>query len=464
MPFEKIRKLLGKERILSWNHTLHPGIVWRFPDENSSNLPERDTNKFDAFQVKIGERAVSLINNEFYEDTPPGMYWIKGEQKKGIEVIFVDQGQIRERWGIPGTILSKDDQSIGAHGFYIFRIADPKNFVLSIVSSHRAYNSEQVNEFIKGYVADLLREHMTNYTVLDGQIMRQREEYTRAVRAKCQELFSRWGLELINMEVEPHISEELVTIIKQRQQAASHKVATDAEKQILAANFDVEKQKLEIESNKELLKRQVDLNTKQSEQLLAGMNVEISKLKAELLRTDTDAKASEQERLAQAKSLETELTKRSEKAGDLLVATTNAELEIKKLESQSKADVSLKELEAWQKVEEARANAQQKLSEQQNQLQTLKEITEIQARMAQAIAMGGPEGQALQQNLEAKFAELITKLGIDYADLQRAKSSGKGKTTEIKIEQINHETKQCVNCKKTIGKNAKFCDECGTKQ
>ena len=96
MPFERLRKVLDRERILSWDRSAHPGIIWRFPDRSSSNEKERSPNKIDAFQVKIGESVVALMNNEYYDDVRHGTYWLKGEQKKGLEIIYVNQGQLRE--------------------------------------------------------------------------------------------------------------------------------------------------------------------------------------------------------------------------------------------------------------------------------------------------------------------------------------------------------------------------------
>ena len=299
MPFERIRKFLGKERILQWNHELHSGLMWRFPDLSSQTEIERDPTKIDAFQVKIGERAIALINNAFYDDSPPGTYWLKGEEKKGLEVIWIDQGQFKEPWGIPGNILTQDNQYIGAHGFYIFRITDPKSFVLSLVSTQRAYTPDQVNDFIRGYVADVLRQHLTDYKVLDGQILREREAFNLAMKAKCQEMFARWGLELINMEVEVHVPDDVFAIIRERAHTELEAALTrelelrkpleekrlEIDKYLETLRMDMEKAKklkaIEIEKDLTTQLGHLDILRKQLENTLESMKIETAKHQAD---------------------------------------------------------------------------------------------------------------------------------------------------------------------------------------
>lgn len=478
MPFEKIRKILGKERILNWNHDDHPGIVWRFPDPSSQNELEKDTKKIDAFQVKIGERAISLINNEFYEDTPPGVYWLNGEQKKGLEVIYVDQGQIKQPWGIPGTILTKDDQSLGAHGFYMFRIIDPKNFVLSIISAQRVYSSEQVNDFIRGYIADVLRQHLTNYTVLDGQILRQREELVRGARTKCQELFGRWGLELINMETELHIPKDLQDTIQQSQEIRRYKLTKSVGQQRLEIDRDFDLLKIDVDKNRELneyeakreievAKRQFGVISKESEIMLKNMDVEMSKLESELYKIATETKSFNTERIAQAEALRVELEERAKIAGELLSRITETDLKVKEIDAEYKGKSGLSQIDAWKEVEKAKAEAQRKILEEENKLRSLKEIGEVLAKMAEAVAIGGVKGEAMRMRLEQKFVTLLHQIGVDVPEYEEAKKSGKISQSKIKIEAKHKKDKGmkfCSSCGRELEKDAKYCDNCGKKQ
>jgi hypothetical protein len=479
VPFERIRKILGKERILKWNHEKHPGIVWRFPDPSSDDEKERDPNKIDAFRVKIGERAVALINNAFYEDTPPGTYWLKGEQKKGLEIVFVDQGQMREPWGIPGNVLTKDDQQIGAHGFHLFKVTDPKTFVLSIVSAQRAYTSDQVNDFIRGHVSNILRQHLTNYTVLDGQVLREQEAFTMAMKAKCQEMFSRWGLELISMEVEVYIPEELMESIKKRGEIERYRLIKTIEQQRLEIDkaFDLLKididrvrdlKEYEAKREIELAKRQYDILAKESEQFLKTMDVEIRKLEGEIVRIVTEIQAGRTERIAHAEAIRTELEERAKIAGELLRKTTETELKIKEMDAEFKVKTGLAEVEAWKEVEKARAEAQRRIFEEENRLKTLKEIGEVLSKMAEAVAVGGVEGEAMRKGLEQKFVELLHQIGVDVAEYEKAKRFGWWPTTEIKLEKKvrkeEEKPKQCPSCGRKLAQDAKYCDSCGTKQ
>jgi len=493
VPFERIRKILGKERILNWNHDKHPGIVWRFPDPSSDDEKERDPNKIDAFQVKIGERAVALINNEFYDDTPPGVYWLKGEQKKGLEIIFVDQGQIRERWGIPGNILTKDNQQIGAHGYHVFRIVDPKNFVLNVVSARRAYTSEQVNDFIKGHISNLLREHLSNYTVLDGQVLREHDAFVTAMKAKCQEMFSKWGLELVNLEVEIYIPDNVMEAIKERAKTEVEallvremELRMPLEQKKLSIEHSLNMLKMEVEKAKELkeLEKQKELEAKKSElevlkkqveKAIRAIDVDLEKLKAEADRMRTEAEAGRLERLGQAEALIIEAKKRAEIAADLLVKTTETDLRVKEAEAKARAELELEKVKGEKEVKIAGAEALAKvaeaeiaLSEKERQIKALREMQEIAARIAEATAMGGVEGETIRKSLEEKFLSLLSQAGIDVAKWEQARSMAKAPPKSFtKIEKSisveGGKTKICPNCGRKLAKDAKFCDLCGTK-
>jgi len=490
LPFERIRKILGKERILSWDHNKHPGIIWRFPDPSSDDEKERDPNKIDAFQVKIGERAVALINNEFYDDTPPGIYWLKGEQKKGLEIIFVDQGQIRERWGIPGNILTKDNQQIGAHGYHVFRIVDPKNFVLNIISAQRAYTSEQVNEFIKGYISNLLRQHLSNYTVLDGQILREHEAFVTALKAKCQEMFNRWGLESVNLEVEIYIPDNVMEAIREKAKTEVEaslvremELRMPLEQKKLSIEHSINMLKMEIEKAKELkeLEKQKELEAeksklevlkKQIEKTIKAIDVDLEKLKAEAEKMRTEAEVGRLERLGQAQALVTEAKKKAEIAADLLIKTTETDLRVKEAEAKAKAELELEKVRSEKEVKIAGAEALAKvteaevaLAEKERQIRALREMQEIAARIAEATAMGGVEGEAIRKSLEEKFLTLLSQAGIDVAKWEQAKSMPKAPPksfTKIEKSVSVEEEKTCPNCGRKLAKDAKFCDLCGT--
>lgn len=485
MPFERIRKILGKERILTWNHEQHPGIVWRFPDPSSGDEKEKDPNKIDAFQVKIGERAVALINNAFYEDTPPGTYWLKGEQKKGLEIVFVDQGQVREPWGIPGNVLTKDDQQIGAHGFHLFKVIDPKAFVLSIVSAQRAYTSEQVNDFIRGHVSNLLRQHLTNYTVLDGEVLREQEAFTLAMKAKCQDMFNRWGLELVNLEVEIYVPDELRQVIEDRSRIRQEMLLTDhvevrraLEERKLEAQKAIDLKKIEVEATKDLMKIKADQERelslaqlkriqKESERDLQGLDVDIEKLKA-IIRFDIEAGGTE--RMGKAQALVTELTEKAKLAGELLAKTTEAELRIKEQEAKSKVETELEKVKALKEIEVARAKAEAEIAERERQVRALRELGEVMAKMAEAVAIGGQEGEAMRKGLEQKFATLLAEADINVPKYIQAKALEQTAPQRfIKIEKdiIKSEegkTKKCSSCGRKLAEDAKFCDSCGAKQ
>jgi len=92
-------------------------------------------------------------------------------------------------------------------------------------------------------------------------------------------------------------------------------------------------------------------------------------------------------------------------------------------------------------------------------------MQEIAARIAEATAMGGVEGEAIRKSLEEKFLTLLSQAGIDVAKWEQAKSMPKAPPksfTKIEKSVSVEEEKTCPNCGRKLAKDAKFCDLCGT--
>jgi len=223
----------------------------------------------------------------------------------------------------------------------------------------------------------------------------------------------------------------------------------------------------ELEAKKEVesLRSQLDILKKESQRVLQTVDVDIEKLKAEIARV---VEAAGVERMGQAEALVTELKNRAEIAGEILKKTTEAELAIREQEVKSKGEVELERVRAWKEVEVAKAEAQAEIARRENVIRALRELAEVMARMAEAVAMGGPEGEATRKGLEQKFANLLAEAGINVPKYMQAKAMAKSPPKPyIKIEKEvtkegKQKTKKCPECGRKLASDAKFCDGCGT--
>ena len=462
MVFERVRKLVGKERILTWNPRKDEDgrvkdIVWRFPDPSSENEMERDPTKVDVYQVKIGETAVALINNELHEAVQEGSYSLKGGEKKGLEIIFINQGQVEGTWGIPGNILTKDKQLIGANGTQIFRVSDPKNFVRSIVSAQRAYNSEQINEFIKRHFANILREHLANYNALDGEILTKHEELTTAMKAKCQEMFSRWGLELVALEFNPYlpnmgvieesarsrVEEALIKEQELRAPLQEKKAQIEARQRILLSEIDKAEKLKEMDKETELkskaakleeLKKDIEIQLKHMDIDSARLDVESGKISVDVEKTKAevgiqrdrvklDFETEDKVRKGQAEAMVKEMAAKAEEisrrasiADKILERTTDADLGLKGDEQRSKAALEMEKTRGDTMVKMMEAGTKVDLEIKKMDTEKDIKITETKAQAEVGVAKAKAEAEVAEGERQIRAIKEVASLAAQIAE------------------------------------------------
>lgn len=464
MVFERVRKLVGKERILTWNPKKNEDgrvkdIVWRFPDPSSENEMERDPTKVDVYQVKIGETAVALINNELHEAVQEGSYSLKGGEKKGLEIIFVNQGQVEGTWGIPGNILTKDKQLIGANGTQIFRVSDPKNFVRSIVSAQRAYNSEQINEFIKRHFSNILREHLANYNALDGEILTKQEELTTAMKAKCQEMFSRWGLELVALEFNPYLPEDKMRVIQEsartrmeealikeqelRAPLQEKKAQIEARQRILLSEIDKAEKLKEMDKETELrskaakleeLKKDIEIQLKHMDIDSAKLDVESGKISVDVEKTKaevgiqrdkvkSDFETEDRVRKGQAEAMVREMAAKAEEisrrasiADRILERTTEGDLGLKAEEQRSKAALEMEKTIGDTMVKMTEAGTRVDLEIEKMHTQKEIEVSKTEAEAEVGVAKAKAEAEVAEGERRIRAIKEVASLAAQMAE------------------------------------------------
>lgn len=153
------------------------------------------------------------------------------------EVYFVNMRTFTElRWGTVSPVIFRDKElamvRLRAHGLYTMRIQDPQLFVNTVVGTEHRYDTETVQDWLRDFIVarfnDTLGEVIT--TVLD--LPQHYDELGAAVKARLQEDFSRYGMELIDFLIEAIVPpEEVVRMIDER--AAMEAVGGDQRRFLL---------------------------------------------------------------------------------------------------------------------------------------------------------------------------------------------------------------------------------------
>ena len=238
--------------VIQWDHEIHPGLVWKIP-EKFPNKKDENVRKYGRFSVKKGrlkgresqsaldaerqgidiearpemlatgievlqdilmvdavlvreyERAVFVKEGICETVMGPGIWQIADKVgDRGSEIIWVNTRRYKTKWGIPKTIVTKDNFPAGAYGTAEIEITEPKNFVTKVVADGSVIlgerdSDEAIRKWVKERLASTIRAHFGKFTILELQ--RELDKLNAIVKAKVAESLGEWGLELIRIDI-----------------------------------------------------------------------------------------------------------------------------------------------------------------------------------------------------------------------------------------------------------------------
>ena len=122
------------------------------------------------------------------------------------EVCFVNCKVFPDlKWGTQEPVAFKDKElgvvRLRAFGIFSMRVTQPLLFVNTLVGTQGAYSSERAEAFLREVIVSRLNDFLGEHVETIFQLPRQYEEIGVAVKARLQDDFRRYGLELIDLFV-----------------------------------------------------------------------------------------------------------------------------------------------------------------------------------------------------------------------------------------------------------------------
>lgn len=193
---------LFKKKVVSWVHDPNKlgDIVWRIPNDAYPKV--KDVN---GIIVKEFERAVFFKGGTLQSVLPSGKHLIP---KDVDEVVWVDTSPKPHPYGIPNYRgpITMDNFQIGFSGTITLRVngdreEDVAKFLTRITAGRQCFTCEQLVDWLReGPLTSVFRDTVNKFT--HEQFMRlEREEIISHVKAKLVTELSRYGLELISIDI-----------------------------------------------------------------------------------------------------------------------------------------------------------------------------------------------------------------------------------------------------------------------
>jgi regulator of protease activity HflC (stomatin/prohibitin superfamily) len=182
---------------VGWDHDKRPGLVWRMPDPGV--IGASVFANVQGVMVREFEHAIVLQNGAFLTELESGVYDVrKMPLKDYIEVIWASKQETQHKWGV-GRVINNENITVGAHGFIFLQIADPKKFVLSVVAGNRKYAQQDLEDWVFGIVAGIMRTQLAQTTIQD--MMQAQEAFAHACGQRLATAFAEWGIGFKNLVV-----------------------------------------------------------------------------------------------------------------------------------------------------------------------------------------------------------------------------------------------------------------------
>jgi len=195
----------GSLPVIRWVNPSPDDIVWRYPNEDlklgSVVIVEeyqaavffRDGKAYDV--LGPGRHVLSTLNIPLLAEAYKIVY---SETPFKATIIFVNLKQFQGKFG--GQTQTQDLAPLKFYGSFWFRVADPKLFVVEVVGAQRAYDTESVNRFLRGYFLENAMASLSKYKL--AEVFSNIDKVTAELKFDLLEPFRRIGLELIDIKME----------------------------------------------------------------------------------------------------------------------------------------------------------------------------------------------------------------------------------------------------------------------
>ncbi len=179
--------------------------MWRYPNDNiqlgSVVIVEeyqvavffRDGKAYDV--LGPGRHVLSTLNIPLLSRAYGIVY---SETPFKATIIFVSTKQFQGKFG--GQTQTQDLAPLKFYGSFWFRVADPQLFVVEVVGGQRAFDTESVNKFLRGYFLENAMASLSKYKL--AEVFSNIDKVTAELKLDLLEPFRRVGLELIDVKME----------------------------------------------------------------------------------------------------------------------------------------------------------------------------------------------------------------------------------------------------------------------
>jgi membrane protease subunit (stomatin/prohibitin family) len=203
--------------VIEWLDESKDTLLYRFP------VAGQEIKNGAQLIVRESQAAVFVFEGQVADVFTPGRYTVEGGNtpilsklgawKYGFnspiksEVYFVNTKQFTDlKWGTSNPIMLRDSDfgivRLRAFGAYSLRVADPSEFIKQIAGTNAQFQTEDIDGQLERAIVTEFSDALGEMKIPALDLAAQYKELGEAIRAKINEDFSGYGLEVTKFYVE----------------------------------------------------------------------------------------------------------------------------------------------------------------------------------------------------------------------------------------------------------------------
>ncbi|MEO8574285.1 MAG: SPFH domain-containing protein [Pyrinomonadaceae bacterium] len=203
--------------VIEWLDESKDTLLYRFPASG------QEIKNGAQLIVRESQAAVFVFEGQVADVFTPGRYTVEGGNtpilsklgawKYGFnspiksEVYFVNTKQFTDmKWGTSNPIMLRDADfgivRLRAFGAYSLRVADPSEFIKQIAGTNAQFHTEDIDGQLKRAIVTEFSDALGEMKIPALDLAARYKELGEAIRAKINEDFSGYGLEVTKFYVE----------------------------------------------------------------------------------------------------------------------------------------------------------------------------------------------------------------------------------------------------------------------
>jgi membrane protease subunit (stomatin/prohibitin family) len=194
-------------QVIEWKNPGPEDVLWRYPDEEitwgaqlivheyETAVFFRDGKAYDVFNA--GRHTLTTLNLSLITGL---LTRIAGYKEKPFKatVIFISTKVFAGKYGTQAQ--TTELAPLKVHGGFWFKVENAQLFVNEVVGGQNAYTSEDVNNYLRGFLNEKIIDELSRYDLLT--VFTRLDETSVVVKNTISDYFKRIGLELTDLRFE----------------------------------------------------------------------------------------------------------------------------------------------------------------------------------------------------------------------------------------------------------------------